>query len=423
MKRIINLMLCVIMLLSLVACGNDTSEAHEVSPTNPVQAAPIQGDTNDGNGVTDNTKFEDDIPDAVMQKAAQLSANINSTEFPNKDYWAECLQFLISEVDREDWDTVLKCMEWGTSCVNTFNVDDLSDHSHRYYEYSGGVFSLLHYKQWYTYFISYNITWEIDGCTHTATRTDANEPGYIMMEAPNHGIFLIELTSQLPTNITTLSQPTNDDYFVGGPWVTNMVDEFTLSKNHLFAQAEELFWQMEWDETMTYQQYWDAPMSFVVNNIDRSLWHEFFNQLEDLIPYSGHYGYSGVNIFNAFDSNSYAGGADRWEFNNGVFTLPADSYHYVRWSENITWDGSPDDYLSTRNARLTNQNEEGVIFLRFCDYYYYVVVISPDEPTRLTNLTEYFEDEFSVLFWNCDIIFPDELDEFFGEEFVDETSQ
>ena len=128
--KIIASILFVVMLFGLTACGSDTAQ-----PTADTQ--PSQGESYNILGLVEIEYIsDDDAVNSTMENAARLSANINSHEVPSEEYWEECMMFLIESVERDDWDKVLNCMEWGENVVNTFNVFDVSDYGHKYFNYT-----------------------------------------------------------------------------------------------------------------------------------------------------------------------------------------------------------------------------------------------------------------------------------------------
>ena len=403
MKKLFAIILCVAMLLSMSACGSD--------PTSPTV------------NVTDDTHEKSTIfnlfsnnnahtSDPTMEKAARLSADINGPIPPSEEYWQTCMDFLINEVDRDDWASVLRVMEWGSNGVNVVNVEDVADISHKYFAYTDGHVEFLHYGLWHTPIWSHNIFWNKSHSTYSAKLHDNTKPGYILMQNPGWGIYIIELTTSYPTTLTTLSQPSNSEYNVDGPWVKDMVDETELNKQLLFATGREYMDNMTREENMSNQEYWNEFMTYVVENIPNDLWHEFFTECNGW-SYAGdeYYGYTDINRLNILDNKSYYGSVEQWSFDNNTFTIPAHSYHYVEWSYNINWDVDPSDYRSDRHATLADSTKSGVILLLFGDYYYHIVELTNDSPTQLTSLAQDFDSEWDILFWDTQIIIPTEQTE------------
>lgn len=403
-QKIIAAILCVVMLFGLTACGNDTTQ-----PSADHQPSQAENEVFNLSEILDFAK--DDVDNSIMEYAARLSADINSQEVPSEEYWEECMMFLIESVERDDWDKVLNCMEWGADVVNTLNVFDVSDYGHKYFNYTCGQLDFLHFGLWHTPIFSHNIVWSKVSSTHTATLEEGATSGYILMQNPFYGVYIIELTTTLPTTITTMSQPDNTDYNVNGPWVENMVNEAELRKTELFVTAKELMYNAHYEDGMTNQEYWNDFMTFVVENVPESLWHELFTEC-GYWAYAGddYYGFPDINRINVNDTRDFSGSVNQWNFANGVFTIPATSYHNVEWSYNVNWDGNPDDYNSDRHATLADPNKDGVILLLFGDYYFHVVQLSNNNPTALTSLAQDFDNEFDILFWNTNIVFPFETE-------------
>ena len=164
--------------------------------------------------------------------------------------------------------------------------------------------------------------------------------------------------------------------------------------------------------TLPDQEYWDSFMTFAVENIPNDLWHEFFTECGGW-SYAGdeYYGYTDINRLNVLDNKSYTGCVEQWSFDNNTFTIPADSYHYVEWSYNISWNTDPSDYRSDRHATLADPTKSGVILLLFGDYYFHIVELTDDVPTQLTSLAQNFDSEWDILFWDTQIIIPAEQTE------------
>ena len=406
MKRIIMLFGVVIMLLGLVACGNDYSTN---IPTNPA--------INNGN---------DGAPQHILEQAAAYATAINSDTVPDADYWTDALVFLIYDVNRENWGEVLQCMEWGDDVLNTLNPSDANTYSSRYFTFEDGVFTIYNHEEWHDLALGYNVDYnEIDNNLIVKPH-DPNNPSYILMQAPGYGFYIVEISESYPSNLTTLSQPGHNEYYIKGPWLKDLLYTISSSLNNYATQANELFYEMDWENDQSSQERWNEPMQFVTEHIPQSDWHAFFSHSpffgEQVLPYSSYYEYTGINVINASEPNDYDTGAALWNFEDGKFILYSGSHHYVKWSKNISWDNDPEDYNSTRTGTLINEDEPGVIWLLFCDYYYHMVVIDPNNPTQLTNLSEFFPDEFSILFWGpsgASIIIVDEngdyIDLFTGE--------
>lgn len=409
MKKLIITLMTVIMLLGLVACGNNSDTTPPTDPSDTVE------DTTSSN--------IDGAPRHILEQAAEFASNINSDEVPDLNYWLDAMSFLIYDVDREYWEEVIQCMKWGDDVMNIINPND--SWNDKYFTFEAGVFTLTHYNEWHQPIIGTNIMAESVGDAYIIKRHDANKPGYILMQAQGYGLYIVEITDIYHTRLTTLAQLGHKEFYIHGPWLEDMYN-YNSSLSSWSSQANELFYQMDWEQDLSSQERWDEPMQFVTEHIPQSEWHDFFSHCpffnDQVLPYSSYYGYTDINVINASDAHGYDTGADLWDFEDGKFILYSGAYHYVKWSKNISWDNDPEDYNSTRTGTLIDENEPGVIWVMFCDYYYHMVVIDPNNPTQLTNLSEFFPDEFSVLFWgpsNPSIIIVDEngdyIDLFTGE--------
>ena len=159
--------------------------------------------------------------------------------------------------------------------------------------------------------------------------------------------------------------------------------------------SAELFAEISADQTLSSQERWNDAMIYFVENFSHDTWHEKFPELAGPIAYASCDGFEDINIFNLDDKNEYGDtGNGTWSYSDGKFYLPTESWHQVIWSYNLNW--TDDKEGST--ATVKNERKDGVMLVLLGDYYYYFVLFTKDEPTRLTNLEEHFVDEFLVNF-------------------------
>lgn len=374
MKKLIALILAGVLVLGLVACGNDKN----------TESLPAE---------TTSSNYVEYIDHRIVETAEKLGSVITSETGPYEGYWDDALTFLVEDVDRQLWPQVLNIMNWSANCLNTFNLYDSIVYTGEAWRFDGGELTISHLGEWHEIIATHNVHITQPYASWLTAEFENYGNAYLLMYAPAKGYYIIEISIALDTSLSTLAAPYIAYNYVGGSWLQNETEsEFAkVVDSAEFAAGNVLFRSRKWGDK-TPQEYWDESMSFLVEKFAPQDWHWLFPTFCGGIAYAENF--DDINVININDLNSY-GDEGNWSWSDGKFTNY--DYSYIEWTYNLVL---TEDTEGNTVITVDDPAKDGVMLVLLGDYYYYLIRFTDDAPTNLTNLAEHFVDEFSVIVHN-----------------------